>query len=40
MDVPDLAGRQGLLGSGYFDPAGNWQTYDAEAAADGALDSR
>ena len=33
MDVPDLAGRQGTLGSGYFDTAGNWQTYDMDAIA-------
>lgn len=28
MDVPDLGGGGGTLGSGYFDAAGNWQTYD------------
>lgn len=33
MDVADLAGRQGTLGSGYFDTAGNWQTYDVDAIA-------
>lgn len=33
MDVPDLAGRQGTLGSGYFDAAGNWQTYDMDTIA-------
>jgi len=34
MDVSDLAGRQGTLGSGYFDAAGNWQTYDLTAIAE------
>lgn len=33
MDVADLAGRQGTLGSGYFDTAGNWQAYDTDAIA-------
>ena len=40
LDMPDLAGRQGTLGTGYFDAAGNWQTYDAAATANDALDSR
>ena len=37
MDLPDLAGRQGTLGSGFFDAAGNWQTYDVDAAAEGPI---
>ena len=34
MDGADLVGRQGTLGSGYFDAAGNWQTYDMDAIAE------
>lgn len=34
MPMADLAGRQGTLGSGYFDAAGNWQTYDMDAVAE------
>ena len=40
INLPDLAGRQGTLGSGYFDAAGNWQTYDVDAAAQEPHDSR
>lgn len=28
----DLTGRGGSLGTGYFDQAGNWQTYDTDPA--------
>lgn len=34
MDAANLVGRQGTLGSGYFDAAGNWQTYDMDAIAE------
>ena len=27
----DLVGRGGSIGTGYFDAAGNWQTYDMDA---------
>lgn len=30
IDAADLEGRQGTLGTGYFDTAGNWQTYDQD----------
>lgn len=30
VEAADLAGRQGTLGAGYFDTAGNWQTYDLD----------
>ena len=30
IEAADLAGRQGTLGAGYFDTAGNWQTYDLD----------
>ena len=40
MDMPDLTGRQGTLGSGYFDAAGNWQTYEYDAAAEEPTVSR
>ena len=33
MDVPDLGGRGVTLVSGYFDAAGNWQTYDITSSA-------
>jgi len=40
MDVPDLRGRGGTLGSGYFDAAGNWQTYDVASSAEEPNTSR
>ena len=30
IEAANLAGRQGTLGAGYFDTAGNWQTYDLD----------
>lgn len=33
LEAADLAGRQGTLGTGYFDTAGNWQTFDLDAIA-------
>lgn len=40
MDVPDLGGRGGTLGSGYFDAAGNWQTYDVASNVEEPTTSR
>ncbi|KAL0052656.1 hypothetical protein WJX82_005365 [Trebouxia sp. C0006] len=40
MDVPDLGGRGGTLGSGYFDAAGNWQTYDVASKVEEPSTSR
>lgn len=33
IGAADPEGRQGTLGSGYFDDAGNWQTDDTDAIA-------
>ena len=38
MDAAALSGRQGTLGSGYFDTAGNWQTYDLDAVPEDTQD--
>ena len=40
MGGADLGGRGGTLGSGYFDAAGNWQTYDMTAFAEEPTGSR
>ncbi|KAL0031209.1 hypothetical protein WJX77_009639 [Trebouxia sp. C0004] len=40
MYVPDLGARGGTLGSGYFDAAGNWQTYDVASSAEEPSTSR
>ncbi|KAA6418593.1 MAG: hypothetical protein FRX49_11418 [Trebouxia sp. A1-2] len=40
MDVPDEGGRGGTLGSGYFDAAGNWQTYGVASSAEEPSTSR